>query len=144
MNKKHILKTFEKIKERNWDTLYWAIDIHDTCLEANYRKEVLPTDFFPGAKEALQRLSKRNDCCLILFTCSHHDDVQKYLTFFETHGIIFKYVNENPEVPNTHLGAFDKKFYTNFYVDDKAGFDPSEHWNEIHAALDHLETQEKI
>ncbi len=141
MNKSHILKTFNKIKERNWDTLYWAIDVHDTVIKANYSTTELPTEFFMLACEALQRLSKRSDCCLILFTCSHEHDIKKYLDFFESNGIIFKFVNENPDVPNTTLGSFDKKFYTNFYLDDKAGFDPTTDWLEIHRALDILELQ---
>ncbi len=138
MNKNHILNTFKKIEQRGWDTLYWAVDIHDTCIKSNYSTENIPTEFFPLAKETLQILSNRPDCCLILFTCSHQHHIEQYLTLFKDCDIIFKYVNENPEVPNTELGAYDKKFYTNFYLDDKAGFDPEVDWNIIYTTITNL------
>jgi hypothetical protein len=141
MNKEHILKTFKKINERNWDTLYWAVDIHDTMIKSNYSTTELPKEFFPHAKEVMQRLSNRTDCVLILFTCSHNTEIKKYLELFEANKINFKFVNENPDVPNTALGSFDEKFYTNFYLDDKAGFDPETNWLEINQALDILDTQ---
>lgn len=134
MNKQHIINTFQKMRERGWDTMYWAIDIHDTCLKSTYSDE-LSTEFFPYAKDTLRLLSDREDCCLILFTCSHQSDIERYQEFFKECGIIFWYVNENPEVENTKLANFDQKFYVNFYIDDKAGFDPDNDWLEIHQAL---------
>ncbi len=141
MRTSHVLNTFKKMKARNWDTLYWAIDVHDTVIKANYSTSELPTEFFPLAKNTLQRLSKRSDCVLILFTCSHSHDVEQYLEFFREHDIHFKYVNENPEVTNTKLGCYDGKFYTNFYLDDKAGFDASSDWININIALNELEQE---
>ena len=141
--KKHVLRTFDKIRSRGWDRIYWAVDIHDTVIKSNYSVTTLPTEFFQGSRSALQRLTDRPDCVLILFTCSHQDHVDLYLKLFEDNGIRFEYVNENPEVPNTDLGNFDRKFYVNIYLDDKAGFDPSEDWWAIHEALDDLEKREK-
>ncbi len=135
---KLILKTYAKKSTRGWDMLYWAVDIHDTCIKANYSTDEIPTEFFPLAKTALQRISNRADSTLILFTCSHPTEVEQYLKMFSDNGIEFKYVNENPEVPNTALGCFDGKFYTNFYIEDKAGFDPEEDWHRVHSALDLL------
>lgn len=138
--RKHILNTFAKKPLRKWDTLYWAIDIHDTCIKSNYSKSgVLPTEFFPKAKEVLQRLSKRNDCCLILFTCSHPHEIEKYMEFFNEHGIKFNHVNKNPEALNTAYGFFEHKFYFNFLLDDKAGFDPTKDWDSIEKAIDEIE-----
>ena len=128
-------------EKRGWDTLYWAIDIHDTIVKANYSADELPKDFFPLAKETLQRISNRKDCCLVLFTCSYPHETEKYKAFFQEHGIEFKYVNENPEAKNTAFGHFEKKFYFNFLLDDKAGFLP-EDWSEISAAIDELEASE--
>jgi hypothetical protein len=142
MKKKHILNTFGKKTEKKWDTLYWAVDIHDTCIKANYKANDLPTEFFPKAKEALIRIGNRPDCCLILFTCSHPHEIEKYLKFFEEHGIKFRHVNKNPEAENTAFGFFEHKFYTNFILDDKAGFDPTEDWDMIHQALDEIEKAE--
>lgn len=139
MRRKHIINTFSKKAEKNWDTLYWAIDIHDTCIAANYKANDIPTEFYPKAKEVLQRLTSRKDCCLILFTCSHPHEIEKYIELFKTHGIEFKFVNENPDAKNTAYGYFEKKFYFNFMLDDKAGFDPNTDWAVINDALDEID-----
>lgn len=136
---KHIINTYQKVKDRNWDRWYWAVDIHDTCLKANYSAENLPVEFYPLAKETLQRLSARGDLGLILYTSSHPQFIEQYLEFFRGHDIEFHYVNENPEIENTDVAAFDRKFYFNVLLDDKAGFDPNEDWREIMTALDHLD-----
>lgn len=142
MNKKHIIKTFETKKTREWDTLYWAVDIHDTCVKANYSKDTLPTEFFSGAKEVLQRISNRKDCCLILYTCSHPPEIEQYLELFKSNGINFKYVNKNPEPKDTAFGCFKDKFYFNLMLDDKAGFNANTDWSEISEALDEVEYYE--
>lgn len=115
-------KQYQNAKNKGWDKLYIAVDIHDTIVHGNYITDVLPTEFLVGAKETLQELSKRNDVCLILYTCSHPSEIVKYLEFFTKRGINFKYVNENPEVPNNALGCYTDKMYFNLLLDDKAGF----------------------
>ncbi len=87
----------------------------------------------------LQRLSKRKDVTLILYTCSHPHEIVEYLKFFEDNEIHFKYVNENLDCPNTAFGCFDKKFYYNIMLEDKAGFDASEDWDEIDEALNEID-----
>lgn len=138
MRKQHILNTFKKKEERKWDTLYWMVDIHDTCIKANYKANDIPTVFFPGAKEALQRISNRTDCCLIMWTCSYPHEIEQYLKLFKDNGINFKYVNCNPEPKDTAFGYFKEKFYTNFILDDKADFLPGD-WKNINDALDVLD-----
>lgn len=142
MRRKHIINTFARKAEKNWDTLYWAVDIHDTMIKANYKAGDIPTEFFPKAKEALQKIGSRSDCRLILFTCSHPHEIDKYLKYFEDHGIKFMHVNKNPEAENTAFGCFEHKFYTNFILDDKAGFDPKEDWAMILNALEYVEYME--
>lgn len=139
MRRQHIINTFSKKAEKKWDTLYWAVDIHDTCIKANYKAGDIPTEFFPNAKEALTKIGNREDCCLILFTCSHPHEIEKYLDYFKSHGIKFKHVNKNPEAENTAFGFFEHKFYTNFILDDKAGFDPKQDWPMIINALEEVE-----
>ena len=140
---KQIIKTFASMEKRGWNTIYWAIDIHDTIVRANYSTTELPTDFCPFAKATLRQLSARKDCVLILFTCSHQKEIDQYLEFFDGQGIHFKYVNENPEVPNTTLGCFDDKFYTNLYLDDKAGFDADTDWQRIYKILNTVLLEEE-
>jgi len=77
-----------------------------------------------------------------LYTCSHPGEIEKYLAYFESHGIKFTHVNKNPETPNTAFGFFEHKFYFNFLLDDKAGFDATEDWATIHDALDEIERNE--
>ena len=137
--KELVHKTFRIKKERGWNTVYIAVDVHDSIVEANYQANNIPTKFFPHAKETLQKLSKRDDVVLILFTCSHPHEIKQYLEYFEGHGIHFKYCNENPETPNTSFGCFDRKFYFNILIEDKASFCPEKHWLEISEALDEVD-----
>lgn len=129
-----ILRSYQIAHKRKWDKLYIAVDIHDVTLEANYSKGI-PTTFLSNAKEVLQRLTQRKDIVLLLYTCSFPAEIVQYLEFFKSHGIEFKYVNENPDAPNTAFGCFDKKFYYNILLEDKAGFDHKKDWAEIDEAL---------
>ena len=124
--------------QRGWDTMYWAVDIHDTVLEGNYDQYEIPTTFLPFAKDTLQMLSRRKDCVLILYSCSHQWDINKYLNFFLDNGIHFKYVNSNPEVPDNKLSCFRDKFYFNILLEDKAGFDPYSDWEDIYYAMKNM------
>ena len=112
---------FKKAKAKKWNKTFWAIDIHDTILEANYSEE-LPTNWLPFAKEAIQMMSDREDIELILYTCSWPKEIEKYLEFFRKEGIIFKFANNNTDVKNTGYGYYDNKPYFNVLFEDKAGF----------------------
>ena len=129
-----IHNAIKKAKQRGWDTTYWSIDIHDTIVEGNYKTNDIPTTFYPFAKEVLQLLTQREDVKLILFTCSHPHEIDQYIQFFESNGIHFDYINENPEVQTdlNGYGNYDKKFYFNVLMDDKAGFNPLLEWEAIY------------
>lgn len=139
MTKEYILKTYDLKRTRGFDTITWSIDLHDTVVSSNYTADELPTEFAPYAEEVLQRLSKRDDTVLIMNTCSYPAEIEKYQEFFRSRDIIFKYVNENPEAKNTAFGFFEKKFYFNISLEDKANFDMYKDWIKISKALDHLE-----
>lgn len=128
---KAIEKAFRVKKERGWSNTYWAFDIHETIIKPNWEAAHLPTDFYPGAKDALQMITKRVDIISLLYTCSYPKEIARYLNFFSTHDIYFNYVNENPEVANTGFGCFDKKPYFNVLFEDKAGFDANEDWYQV-------------
>jgi len=119
-------KAFKTARERKWDRTFWAVDIHETIIVPNYKKDDIPTEWYPNAKEALQKMSERNDIDLILFTCSWPHEIEKYLEMLENEGIHFKYSNENPDIPNGAYGHYEKKFYFNVLFEDKAGFHPRE------------------
>jgi hypothetical protein len=123
------------IKEkRGWDRLYFAVDLHGTVLVPNYSLGDIPKEFYPMAKEVLQKLSSRNDIVLIIYTCSFPNEIEEYLNYFKSHGINFDYVNSNPEVKTKEggVGYFKDKFYFNVLLEDKAGFDPLTEWDEIY------------
>lgn len=125
-------------EKKNWQRMYWAVDIHGTMIVPNYTGGVLPSEFYPHAKEVMQRISKREDIVLILFTCSHPHEVEKYMDFFQSNGIHFKYANRNPEAENTAYGCYEHKPYFNVLFEDKCGFDPATDWLHISNLLDGL------
>jgi hypothetical protein len=126
-----IRKAFKIKKERNWDKIYFAVDLHDTIVKSSYKNQKENIVVFPYAIEALKKLSDNKEICLILFTSSHKKYLFQYFSFFEDHNINFQYLNENPECPSTLLGDFSQKFYYNVLLDDKAGFNPYFDWKTI-------------
>ena len=121
---------FIRMKEKNWDKIYIAVDIHDTILRACYDDEET-YDYFPLAKETLQMMSLREDICLILWSSCHRDKLAEYVQHFQDDGIRFDFVNENPEVDNTRLQNFEEKLYMNVGLDDKFGFDAETDWETV-------------
>lgn len=113
---------YKRMKEKKWEKIYVLVDIHNTIFRPSYHNKE-QYQWFIGAKEALQFLTKNEKTCLILWTSSHKSSVEEYIKVFEQNGIHFDYVNENPEVKNDDLGNFDKKLYFNIGIDDKFGFD---------------------
>lgn len=128
---------FGAIEKKGWDKTYWAFDLHSTVVKPNYEAGNIPTEFYPHAQEVLQMLSKRDDVCLIMYTCSHPHEIVEYLRFFEERGIHFEHVNENPEVATDPkgYGCYDKKPYMNVLFEDKAGFDAETEWEEVRDLL---------
>lgn len=134
MNLFNIENAFKIAKEREWDKTYWAVDIHGTMLKPDYKKDS-DKEFYPLAKETLQILSARPDVCLLLYTCSYPDEISEYLSFFELHGIKFRYVNKNPEAADNKHGFFQDKPYFNVLLEDKAGFEGDTDWLPINQLI---------
>jgi hypothetical protein len=131
MVERSIINAVKTAKERNWDTLYGAIDLHDTIIPSSYQKDN-SLIFYPYAKETLQIMTNMQSVKLILFTSSYPDNLGPVFDFFEENGILFEYFNNNPEVENTETGDFSSKFYYNFLIDDKAGFDANTEWETLY------------
>ena len=127
-----IKKNEEKFRKRNWVKSYWLVDIHETMIVPTWESGRTDHEFYPMAKETMQILSKREDICLILYTCSWPAEVEDYLKFFEDNGIHFSYVNVNPEVTSSGYGCFDTKPYMNVLLDDKSGFNAYTDWQPIY------------
>lgn len=133
---------FKKAKERNWDTLYFAIDVHDTIIpsdsttgkEPEYKFEPAPEYLAVkkrDCKHALQLLSNIPMIKIILFTSSYQNNVDNVIAWLKENDINVDFFNENPECENTKTGCFDKKFFYNVLIDDKAGFSPAHDWAEV-------------
>ena len=141
MFKELLIKQYNRLIERNWDTLYFIVDVHEVILKPNYTK--LADEYYPLSKETLQMLSNRPEVCLVMWTASKKEDRKKYLDFFRNDGILFKYCNENPEIPEiTSWGDYRTKMYANVGLDDKFGFSPEKHWEQIYNFYIDLDAEE--
>jgi hypothetical protein len=137
---KAIERAYRTARERNWDKVYWAIDLHGVCFPNNYTQNVY--EFInEKAIEGLQAISNRKESIIILWSSAWGDQQQPIVDFFDKHDILVNYFNENPLVQSTYTGCFAKKFYFSILLDDKAGFDPSTDWQVI---IDHMKNQESL
>jgi len=127
--------------ERNWDTIYVAVDWHDTMMKATYSNDDYGKyELYDWAEDVLKWMSDHKNIKLILFTSSHDEQVADFIQNMATrYGIMFDYHNGNPEVQNTETGDFSKKFYFNVLLDDKAGFEPEEDWCRLFGNIVHAE-----
>ncbi len=131
---KSIERAYSLLQERNWDTIYWAIDLHGTCIKSNYvsgEYEWINED----AKQCLQLIQSLSESQIIIWTSCYPEEYNKIFDFFVEHDIATYLYNQNPEVDNTETGCFDKKFYFSVLLDDKAGFDPDTDWKLIYEYL---------
>jgi len=124
-----IKRAYEIKKERNWDSLYFAIDIHGTILKNHY--EGLAEEFYPQSIPTLQYLSSCSEIKLILWSSCRSQDYSTYIDLLKQNNVFVSYFNENPECLDKGFGSFDKKFYFNVLLDDKAGFEPDEDWKMV-------------
>lgn len=117
-------------KTKGWDKMYFFFDIHATIIKPNYKYGDIPTEFYPHALDTLRLISSMDDICMIMYTCSHPHEIQQYVELFKNNGVIFDYINENPEVKTQEngYGCYDKKPYMNVLFEDKSGFDGETDW----------------
>ena len=118
------------MRERKWDKIYVLIDVHDVIMKSNYSGA--SDEIFENCIYPLWVLSNDPRFCLIMWTCSGEEHIERYRQLFALKGIHFDYANENPEVTNTNgYGDYTKKMYANVILDDKAGFDHETDWAKI-------------
>jgi hypothetical protein len=126
-----IIDAYKLKKERNWDTLYFAFDLHGTIIEPGRLKDLT---IYPNVERVLRFLSEQENIVLILFTSTTHEALKPFSEWCFKNKIYFKYFNENPECLNNHEGDYTSKFYYNILFDDRAGFDPM-HWSLVEEQL---------
>lgn len=134
MNVFNIERAFNDKVKRNWENVYWCIDVHGVILEGKYSLMNEGAEYLPNALKVLRMLSNKKGNVLILWTSSHTVATAKVLDDLEKQGIHFKYVNENKDCPNTSLCSFDRKFYFNVLLDDKSGFEKND-WYLVESEL---------
>ena len=125
-----INNAYRIMRERKWDTLYWAIDLHGVCLKSTYvssQHEWISADAIAG----LQAIATQPENKIILWSAVHETEKQAIIDKFSEKGIKITGFNRNPEVFNTSTSNFNEKFYFNVLLDDKAGFDYMTDWNAI-------------
>lgn len=135
MNVFNIERAFRDKARRGWDRLYVCIDVHDVILEGKYNRMNVGASYFPNALKVLRQWSNRPDMILILWSSSHDDALEQVLADLRQEGVKFEFVNGNPECPNTPICNFDRKFYFNILLDDKAGFEGESDWKLIEDEL---------
>ncbi len=116
---------------RGWKYVYIMVDLHGVVLESTYNKKNDLEFISPFVKECLQYLSLQEDVKLILWTSSHQSEIENVRKWLDECGIIFDYVNENPDEKNTEYADFSAKPYFSIVLDDKAGWEASD-WECVH------------
>lgn len=128
-----LTKALETRDSRGWDHIYVLVDLHSTVVKSNWSDTELPDQYYDYALDTLYLMTLNEGIKLILWTSSWERDYIKYKQSMAGQGVIFDYVNENPEEVSNSDGyaCFEKKMYFNLILDDKAGFEPEEDWEPL-------------
>lgn len=139
---KSVAKAYAVMKERNWDTVYWAVDLHGVCLKSNYK-----TDSYEWINEAALRalkvIASLPESRIILWSSVHPEEMSNIIEFFREQGIVVHDFNKNIREKSNDVSCFDKKFYFSVLLDDKAGFDPDTDWDRISYYLQNYQNGNK-
>lgn len=127
---KAIDRAYRTMAERNWDTIYWAIDLHGVCLKSNYAQGGYEW-INDRCVEALRMIGDRKETKIILWSSVYEEEKQAIVEFFFKEGIPVWGFNVNPWENDTKVSYFGEKFYFSVLLDDKAGFDPDCDWKAI-------------
>jgi hypothetical protein len=130
-------KAYQDMERKKWDKFYVFFDLHSTIIKPNYKAGNIPTEFYPYAREVLQMLTKLDDICMSIYTCSFPHEVDQYQTYFKENDIEFEFVNENPEVKTIvgGYGYYEDKPYMNVLFEDKCGFNAETEWEDVYYYL---------
>lgn len=123
-------RALKKAKDKGWDKIYWAIDVHNTCL-LNTHASGEHHWLSDGVVDALRYMSDDSRNVITLWSSAWPAYQEEIVEFFKEEGIRVSYFNENPEISSSGLTCFDKKFYFDILIDDKAGFEWETDWDLI-------------
>lgn len=125
------IKRAYDLRGQKYPLIFWKIDLHGVCFQSNY----VSNEYNWVNDACLKALMEITNCPhskIILWSSCYDAEQKNIINFFNKHGIRVDFFNENPLFANTDYGCFDKKFYFSILIDDKAGFDPHIHWEEIY------------
>jgi len=131
---KYIHKMFLHSFSKEWYSTYWVIDLHGTMFKPTYDINDKSLGYYPFVLETMQLLTKRNDIITIMWTSSYPQEIDEYVKQLAKDEIVFDKINENPYISsnNGNFGYYEKKFYFNVLIDDKAAFDAETDWEPIY------------
>lgn len=131
---KFIHKMFLHSFNKKWNETYWAIDMHRTLIKPTYDLNDKSLTYYPFALEVMKILTEREDIKTIMWTSSYPQEINEYVRQLSLDGIVFDQINENPNISsnNGNFGYYEKKFYFNVLIEDKAAFDPETDWEPIY------------
>ena len=129
-----ITRAYEVMHLRNWDTIYWAVDLHGVCMKSNYEEGV--HEFISqDAVDTLRLISSLPESKIILWSSAYDDQKPAIIEAFAREKIEIFDFNQNLEAADTKTGCFQEKFYFSILLDDKAGFEPETDWAVVHATM---------
>jgi len=119
---------------KEWYETYWLIDMHRTIIKPTYDLNDKSIHYYPFALETMQLLTKRDDIITIMWTSSYPQEIEEYVRQLAKDEIVFDKINENLDISsnNGNFGYYEKKFYFNVLIDDKAAFNPEKDWEPIY------------
>ena len=125
---------FEHSFSKEWFETYWVIDMHRTLIKPTYDLNDKSLRFYPYAEQVMRMLTEREDIITIMWTSSYPQEINEYVARLADVGIGFNEINENPDISsnNGNFGYYEKKFYFNILIDDKAAFFPEDDWEPIY------------
>ena len=131
---KFIHNMFEHSFSKKWYETYWVIDMHRTLIKPTYDLNDKSLTYYPFALETMQLLTNRDDIKTIMWTSSYPQEIEEYVKELLIVGVEFDNINENPDISsnNGNFGYYEKKFYFNIIIDDKAAFLPDSDWEPIY------------
>ena len=124
-------KSFKKMIERNWDTVYIFVDMHETVMEPTWNS-IPSVKLYPMALDTLKLMSEHENIKLILWSSSLPHINLEYQKLFKESGVIFSAINSNPFEKDTEYADFTTKPYISLILDDKAGFVPVSDWSPLY------------
>ena len=134
-----IKRAFDKKAERGWDKwpkMYIMVDLHDVIIPGTYTLNNEGRSFCFMAKEVLQKMTKNDKICLILWTSSYPDAITDISLWLSKFNIKFDYIGGNPECLSTDILDVEHKPYFDLLFDDKAGFEGDSDWEVVGQCFD--------